>query len=92
MVWSQEMNIAWNNFTISRVSSKEIGTKFLNRFEIAIKYNKILHKTEDPDADTSEQQERNSSVRLVITSDPFREEVPSGIHGMNLHNGEYDGA
>ena len=86
MVWSQDMKIAWNNFTISRVSSREIGTKFLNRFEKAIKYNKILHKTEDPDADASEKQERDSSARLLITSDPFREEVPCCVHRMSLHN------
>jgi hypothetical protein len=38
------MKIAWNNFTISRVSRRDIGTKFLNRFEIAIKYNKSYTK------------------------------------------------
>ena len=86
MVWSQEMKIAWNNFTISRVSSREIGTKFLNRFEKAIIFDKILHKTEDPYADTSEKEERDSSARLFITSNPFREEVPCCVYRMSLHN------
>ena len=92
MVWSQDMKIAWNNFTISRVSRRDIGTKFLNRFEIAIKYNKILHKTEDPDADTSEKQKRGSSIRFLIAIDPFREEIPCLINCTSLHNGEDHGA
>ena len=50
--------------TISKVSKSEIGTKFLIRFEIGIKYNKILHETEDPDADASEEQEGYAAVRF----------------------------
>lgn len=44
IIISHDMNIAWRNFTNSRVTSREIGTKFLRMIK-AIKY---LRKDQNP--------------------------------------------
>jgi hypothetical protein len=84
--------MAWNNFTISNVKSSEIGTKFLNKFGLSIKYNNILHKTEDPDTDTAKQQKCDAAARLLIAIYSFRENVPSIINSLFLHHSKDDGA